>query len=602
VFGATPTIRRPVLLILVFGAFLAIVGITAAGQSTIVSSNFDALALDTIVGGDVRTVEQFAASELRTSDVATGTPLAPTRARELGDGLAAMAAREGIQRIELYRADGTPIAASAPSEVAVAPPSADPRSEAAIVPALAAGAAVRDLGPATILRERLPITDADGTVLAVATVFRDAAPILARLDTIRWQVILVTMSAAAVASVLLFFIFRSAQRRLTRQTRELVEATRTDALTGTLNHGALVADLAGRIEAGKDTGAAIGIALVDLDNFTPLNDHHGHAVGDDALLTVLELLETVAPAGSALGRYGPDEFLLIVGADDIHALEPAMVALRAALVDHSLDVGVEDRLPITISAGIAAYPKDASSLTALLATVAAALGAARASGGDAVRVAGDEPEGAGVTSSFDVLQGLVFAVDTKDRYTKRHSEDVARYAVFLAEQLGLDDATIGTIRVAGLLHDVGKIGIPDAVLRKPGRLSAEEQEIVKQHVVLGDMIVRDLPDIDTVRLGIRHHHERWDGRGYVDRLTADEIPLIARILAVGDTFSAMTTSRPYRKALDIREAITRLVDASGTQLDEDLVTAFVRGLETAADPPLPGNEASIRLWTPRAVA
>jgi diguanylate cyclase (GGDEF)-like protein/putative nucleotidyltransferase with HDIG domain len=341
---------------------------------------------------------------------------------------------------------------------------------------------------------------------------------------------------------------------------------------------------------------------VDLDNFTPLNDHHGHAVGDDALLTVLELLETVAPAGSTLGRYGPDEFLLIVGADDIHALEPAMVALRAALVDHSLDVGVEDRLPITISAGIAAYPKDASSLTALLATVAAALGAARASGGDAVRVAGDEPEGAGVTSSFDVLQGLVFAVDTKDRYTKRHSEDVARYAVFLAEQLGLDDATIGTIRVAGLLHDVGKIGIPDAVLRKPGRLSAEEQEIVKQHVVLGDMIVRDLPDIDTVRLGIRHHHERWDGRGYVDRLTADEIPLIARILAVGDTFSAMTTSRPYRKALDIREAITRLVDASGTQLDEDLVTAFVRGLETAADPPLPGNEASIRLWTPRAVA
>jgi diguanylate cyclase (GGDEF)-like protein len=601
-FGASPRARRPVLLILVFGAFIAIVGITAAGQSTIVSSNFDALALDTIVGGDARTVEEYAASELQAADVLPGSAVAPGRADELGSGLAAVATRAGILRIELYRADGTPIAASAPSDMAVAPPSADPRGDAAVVPAGLAGAAVRDLGVASVLRERLPITDADGTVLAVATVFRDAAPVLVRLDAIRWQVVLVTVSAAAIASVLLFFIFRSAQRRLTRQTRELVEATRTDALTGTLNHGALVADLAQRLEAGKGAGAAVGVALVDLDNFTLLNDHHGHAAGDEALLTVLELLEGVAPTEAAIGRYGPDEFLLIVGASGIHDLEPALQRLRMALVDHSLDVGVADRLPITVSAGIAAYPKDATSLTALLAVVAATLGSARASGGDDVRTAGDEPaEGTG-TSSFDVLQGLVFAVDTKDRYTKRHSEDVARYSVFLGQQLDLDETTIGTIRVAGLLHDVGKIGIPDAVLRKPGRLTAEEQGIVRQHVVLGDMIVRDLPDIEAVRDGIRHHHERWDGKGYVDQLAGDEISLVARILAVGDAFSAMTTSRPYRKALDLREAITRLVDASGTQLDEDLVAAFVRGLETADDPPLPGDEGSFRLWTPRAVA
>ena len=154
-------------------------------------------------------------------------------------------------------------------------------------------------------------------------------------------------------------------------------------------------------------------------------------------------------------------------------------------------------------------------------------------------------------SKFDVLQGLVLAVDTKDRYTKRHSEDVARYGVFLGRRIGLDPSRAGIIHTAGLLHDIGKIGVPDAILRKPGRLSADEYAAVKQHVALGDLIVRDLPDIDRIRAGVRHHHERWDGSGYLHALRGEDIPLVARVLAVADAFSAMTTTRPYRKALDI---------------------------------------------------
>jgi HD-GYP domain-containing protein (c-di-GMP phosphodiesterase class II) len=230
--------------------------------------------------------------------------------------------------------------------------------------------------------------------------------------------------------------------------------------------------------------------------------------------------------------------------------------------------------------------------------VAVTLQEARASGGDAIRVAGSsevEPE----TRTFDVFQGLIFAVDTKDRYTKQHSEDVARYGVFLAGRLGLDPDVIATIRVAGLLHDVGKIGVPDHILRKPGTLTPAEYDIVKQHVALGDLIVRDLPDVDVIRAGVRHHHERWDGDGYLDRLSGDDIPLVARILAVGDAFSAMTTTRPYRKAMTIHEALRRLEDAAGTQLEERLVTLFVEGIETAADAPLPGADVgSLRLWTP----
>ena len=158
---------------------------------------------------------------------------------------------------------------------------------------------------------------------------------------------------------------------------------------------------------------------------------------------------------------------------------------------------------------------------------------------------------------------------------------------------------IATVRVAGLLHDIGKIGIPDSILRRPGALSDAEQDIVKQHVALGDLIIRDLPDVELIRAGVRHHHERWDGEGYLHRLAGEEIPLIARILAVGDAFSAMTTTRPYRKSLGVREALVRLGDVAGTQLDERLVIAFIRGIETAPDAPLPGVEAPAPvIWTP----
>ena len=258
--------------------------------------------------------------------------------------------------------------------------------------------------------------------------------------------------------------------------------------------------------------AAIGVALVDIDNFRLLNETYGHEAGDEALRTVVESLRRALPDDVAFGRYGPDELLLVAPAGSVGSMVGVLEGLRATLADHSLQFGASERLPLTISAGVCIYPDHADSVTALLTVVAVTLQEARASGGDAIRVAGSseiEPE----NRTFDVFQGLIFAVDTKDRYTKQHSEDVARYGVFLATRLGLDPEVIATIRVAGLLHDVGKIGVPDHILRKPGTLTAAEYDIVKQHVALGDLIVRDLPDVDVIRAGVRHHHERWDGDG-----------------------------------------------------------------------------------------
>jgi len=605
--GSQPRIRRPVLLLLVYGAFLALVGITATAQATMVSAHFSAATLNDVVGSDAATIRAFVNAHLDSRYLGDAGP-GPSAAQLaiLDQQLGTLTAPGEILRVEVRRLDGRILATNASSAAGGVAPADEAfdlavagAPQAAVVATAEAGAGSPVAGPDRLIREYLPVSSG-GQVRAVVGIWRYALPVLQRLSDVRRDVVLVTLSAALIAAALLFLIFRSAQGRLTRQTAALVDSIRRDPLTGALNHGALVSHLAEEIERSRASGLPLGVALVDIDNFRLLNDNHGHAAGDAALLAVVGLLRDCLPDRVVMGRYGPDEFLLVAPPEVVVELEPALERLRVSLADLSLQFEATERLPVTISAGVCSYPEQGTSVTVLLAAVASTLEEAKASGGDAIKVAGLDIDDRAASSGFDVLQGLVLAVDTKDRYTKRHSEDVARYAIFLARLIDADPELIRTIRVAGLLHDVGKIGIPDQILRKPGKLTETEYGIVKQHVALGDMIVRDLPDIELIRAGIRHHHERWDGAGYLHHLEGEEIPLIARILAVGDAFSAMTTTRPYRKALAVREALTRLEDAAGTQLDERLVRAFVDGIETAADAPLPGADvAATALWTPR---
>ena len=605
-FGSRVPPPRPVLLLLVYGAFLAIVGLTAGAQSILVGEHFQTSTLTDLVSSDAATTRAFVNAYVRPADLEPERAMSVADQERLDAQLATLVRPGEILRVELRRPDGTIVGASEPGvrggQVAVAGDFAEAvqgSAKAAIGPAEAAGAGPGSFASPTLLREFLPIT-IDGQVRGVVAIWRDAVPILGRLEEVRREILIVTLTAAFVAAGLLYVIFRTAQARLTRQTTALLESTRRDPLTELLNHGTLVGLLSEEMERARDQGSPLGIALIDIDNFRLLNDNHGHEAGDQALLAVTDTLSEHVGPGLQLGRYGPDEFLLIATPAAVAALEPTIDRARTALVDISLQFAETERLPITVSVGIATYPEHATSVTALLAVAVGVLEEAKASGGDTIRWAEKPGEDeASIATSFDVLQGLVIAVDTKDRYTKRHSEDVARYATFIGEQLGLPSLELRTLSVAGMLHDVGKIGVPDQILRKPGKLSEAEMGVLQQHVALGDMIVRDLPDIDSVRAGIRHHHERWDGKGYLDRLEGEDIPLIARILAVADAFSAMTTTRPYRKALTIEEALRRLGDAAGTQLDEDLVTAFIDGIEHAAAPPLPGAPGMARtLWVP----
>ena len=531
--GAHPRARahRPLLLVLVLGVFLAIIGITAAAQSVLVGTHFSTATLNDVVGSDAATTRAFVNAYVRPTDLDPATaPQGDARA-QLETRLAALTSRGEIVRIEIRRPDGSIVVANDPTLAGASTPadaafaaSLGGTAQAAIDPAATSGAALGDLGTPTVVREFLPIS-IDGRVQGVVGIWRDAVPILERLDAVRREVVLVTLSAALIASALLLLIFRSAQSRLTRQTAALVESTRRDPLTGALNHGAIVAALVDAVDVARDDGRPVGIALIDIDNLTLLNDNHGHAAGDAALLAVADLLSEAVAEPMTMGRYGPDEFLVIAPPTAIAFLEPLVAQIRTQLVDLSLWFEETERLPVTVSVGIAVLPEHATSATALLSVAARVLEEAKASGGDMVRLAETPgPDDAGLVASFDVLQGLIIAVDTKDRYTKRHSEDVARYAAFLAERIGLPAEEIRTIRLAGMLHDVGKVGIPDHILRKPGKLTEKEYDIVKQHVALGDLIVRDVPDLDQVRAGIRHHHERWDGAGYLHGLAGEFDP------------------------------------------------------------------------------
>ncbi len=191
---------------------------------------------------------------------------------------------------------------------------------------------------------------------------------------------------------------------------------------------------------------------------------------------------------------------------------------------------------------------------------------------------------------FETIKVLAAAIDAKDKYTYGHSERVAKYAVTIARQMGLPDEDVTRIEAAAYLHDIGKIGVPDSVLTKDGRLTDEEFAMIKNHPVMAAEILEHINfPWGNIIPGVRGHHERFDGHGYPDGLAGYDIPFDARIIAVADTFDAMTSNRPYRKALDKNVAITELVKGRGTQLEHEAVDAFIPALLTTLMSSLPGG-------------
>jgi len=176
------------------------------------------------------------------------------------------------------------------------------------------------------------------------------------------------------------------------------------------------------------------------------------------------------------------------------------------------------------------------------------------------------------------IRALAAAVDAKDPYTRGHSERVARYSVAIARHLGQPADEVRKVRIAALLHDVGKIGIDDRILRKPTALTDEEFEVMKLHPVKGALIMGQIPQLKWIIPGMKYHHEKWDGTGYPEGLQGDEIPMLARIISVADTFDAMTTTRPYQKAMRSDYVVSRIKTFAGTRYDARVIEALEKAL------------------------
>ena len=296
-------------------------------------------------------------------------------------------------------------------------------------------------------------------------------------------------------------------------------------------------------------------------------------------------------------RYGGDEFAIILPEtelqDAMQTAERIRSMLDGAAQPQTDSHGEAGGLPhnVSVSIGVAVCPMHAKQRDSLLAAADIAMYHAKHVSQNAV-CSYDNVPGAGSTmdpcrihaflqsASVATIAALAAAVDAKDHYTKGHSEAVAKYAVAISNELHMTDEEKFSVRIAALLHDVGKIGMPDTILKNPGALSAEQRQIVRDHPAVGEQIVKQVPQLQKILPGILYHHERYDGTGYPCGLTGDHIPLLARIICVADSFDAMTSNRPYRQAMTSEVAVTQLRASAETQFDPRLVDAFVRWLKT----------------------
>ena len=380
---------------------------------------------------------------------------------------------------------------------------------------------------------------------------------------------------------------RHANEELQHRHRQLTNArsqAATDPLTGLGNHRAFHKQLQRQVQAARESGSALGLILLDLDSFKDVNDSRGHQAGDQVLRNVAKVMEEVTEKQNCY-RYGGDELAIIVpGADRPMATQFGM-RVRAAVAN----MPVDDGPGVTASVGVAVFPESGTTAKEIVYRADMAMYNAKATGKNRVNVWGSSlaehldgiaPRRADSGRRHaDVVASLTNALRARDPQTKNHAERCSWYTGELAAELGLSDAEISVLRVASLLHDIGKLVVPDDILFKPGPLTAAEMKRMKRHPSDGANTLSNVPTAADAVPVILHHHERFDGTGYPHGLSGEDIPTGARILLVADAFDAMTEDRPYRKAMPVADAIAELKRFSGTQFDPAVVDAFLAVLK-----------------------
>ena len=416
----------------------------------------------------------------------------------------------------------------------------------------------------------------------------------------------------------------------------------TDGLTGVKTHRFFMEALSSEWKRSTRAGRSFALVLMDLDRFKFVNDFYGHLEGDLVLQRVGQILETNCRRSDVVARYGGDEFVILMPETTMEHARQLASKLRGWV---SADPLLREK-NISASFGIACYPLHGSSPQELIQVADASMYLSKHQGGNAVSTAdhfdpneakkwkrdvleaylgvtlkrlfstgpeafeeiyqrlrqfteslsATEPENSKSLASqsegphalpqavLDTVTSLAYAIDAKDHYTQGHSQKVAAYAALIAEALGMNDAEVEEIRLGAVLHDIGKVGIPEGILNKNGPLNPEEWETMKSHVSFGAKILDPLTPLARIREMVLHHHEFFDGSGYPHALSGDTIPLGARIIAIADAYDTITSDRTYKKARSAPDALSELERCANAQFDGSIVEVFVRTMRTLPNP------------------
>jgi diguanylate cyclase (GGDEF)-like protein/putative nucleotidyltransferase with HDIG domain len=385
----------------------------------------------------------------------------------------------------------------------------------------------------------------------------------------------------------------------------------TDGLTGLKTHRFFGEALHGEWRRSARCGRPFAVILLDLDGFKQVNDRMGRPEGDKVLTAVAALLDAGSKQSNVVARYGADEFAILMPETSMEQAEILAERLRSTLeADHFLNAH-----HVTASIGVACFPTHGPTPEEILSVADSGMHLAKQCDGNCVKVAtlsiaaGDSERHQQLLEAYlgvaakrmfssdneafnlyrqkfeyikplwDTFTALGFAIEAKDPYTRDHSAEVSTWAAQIALQIGLPQSEVENIKLAGVVHDVGKIHVPGEVLEKPALLTADQFELMKTHAAWGAKILEPLkvPEIERM---VRHHHERYDGTGYPDALKGEEIPIGARIIAVAEAFQVMVRGARYQKPRSVEDAVAELRRYRGTQFDRVAVDALVQLIES----------------------
>ena len=374
---------------------------------------------------------------------------------------------------------------------------------------------------------------------------------------------------------------------------ELRRKAQRDPLTNLYNRGYFQENIAKEFELSRHS--QITLLLINLDDFRLYNELYGMAEGDLVLKRFAETLKTLVRGRGTVARYGGKEFVVSFPMCPPSAAVDCAQHAKEWMTKEILYSGGKTKKFLTFSAGISSYPANAGNVHELFTYANMAVYSAKNNGKNRIVVYQREDKDEAMAKSLkskralaescaSTIYALTAAIDAKDHYTFNHSNNVAEYAAILAEELGLDAEHVEIIRQAGMLHDIGKIGTPEAILSKKDRLTRDEYEIMKQHVEGSISMIKYLPSLDYVVPSVLGHHERWDGGGYPRGLAGKAIPVGARCLCLADSFDAMVSKRSYKDAMSVEQAVQEIRRNLGTQFDPEIGQLFITLVESGKIP------------------